>query len=71
MKDRVRIDPRTSFRLSQKVSVRAGWVNPGRCGLVLGRTVEIDGVRWVPVLWRDADDPDWHKVRGLEKGWPS
>ena len=42
-----------------------GWDMDGKFGLVLGDNVFIEQL-WTPVLWEDADDPDWYKTAGLK-----
>jgi hypothetical protein len=45
--------------------IRAGWIEEGKRGTVLGPVVEVLKTRWVPILWDDEEDPDWHKEAGL------
>jgi hypothetical protein len=54
-------------RLGDGVRVRVadGWYGAGWTGLVIGRGIFV-GQWWCPVLWDGADEPDFHKLAGLE-----
>jgi|GEM_PF-5438021 len=50
-----------------QVVIKKGWEGAGRIGYTLGPLgVMVQGQRWTPVLWNDEEDPDWHKMAGLE-----
>ena len=51
----------------QRVRIKAGWDRAGRKGrcLALVELAESDHI-WAVVKWDDEDDPDNHKVQGLE-----
>lgn len=53
--------------IGQYVRIRDGWAGAGRIGKRIGDVHEL-GQLWVPVEWNDMDDPDWHKLSGLEFG---
>lgn len=47
--------------------IKDGWHNAGKEGVVLGKLVEDhSGMLWVPILWDDEEDPDFHKERGID-----
>jgi hypothetical protein len=52
--------------VGQRCRIRGEWEGAGRTGQTLGRDQHIGGIMWTPVLWTDAEDPDWHKTEGLE-----
>lgn len=45
--------------------IRDGWDKAGRVGVALGAPVYV-GQDWVPILFRDDEDPDFYKLAGLE-----
>lgn len=47
-----------------KVQIKYGWCNDGRKGSVVGCPVFIEQW-WIPILWDDEEDPDFHKDAGL------
>lgn len=57
------------FHKDDKVVIRRGWEDEGQVGTVLGEAVWA-GQWWTPVLWDDADDPDFHKTAGLVRFVP-
>lgn len=46
--------------------IKDGWYNEGRRCQIIGPSLEIYGIKWTPVLYEDAEDPDWHKSEGLQ-----
>jgi hypothetical protein len=48
------------------VRIKKGWDKAGRVGKTLGPVLYLRQ-NWTPVLWEDAEDPDWHKTVGLEE----
>jgi hypothetical protein len=48
-----------------RVRIRAGWLDEGLLGTVIGAQVLL-GQWWCPVLWDGEEDPDWNKSAGLE-----
>lgn len=53
------------IRKGTVVVVKDGWDKAGRVGVALGSPVFVQQ-EWVPVLFRDAEDPDFFKLAGLE-----
>ena len=55
-----------SWKKGTRVKVKSGWYEYGKSGTVLGKNILVGNV-WTPILWDDADDPDWSKTTALEK----
>ena len=53
------------MKKGDRVWIKADWYGGGRIGTVLGDPVFVQQ-EWVPVLWDDEEDPDFHKMAGLE-----
>lgn len=53
------------IRRGTVVVIKDGWDKAGRVGIALGSPVFVKQ-DWVPVLFRDAEDPDFYKAEGLE-----
>ena len=47
------------------VVIKTEWHDAGRVGVALGPPVFVKQW-WVPVLFRDAEDPDFFKLAGVE-----
>lgn len=45
--------------------IRQGWEGTGRVGIALGAPVYVQQW-WVPILFRDGEDPTFFKAAGLE-----
>lgn len=54
-----------NIRRGTVVVIKDGWDKAGRVGIALGSPVFVKQ-EWVPVLFRDAEDPDFYKLAGLE-----
>lgn len=54
---------------AQMVRIKTGWENSGKLGVALGEPVTIyrNSQEWLPVIWQGEEDPDWHKLAGIEK----
>lgn len=55
-----------------RVRIKKGWFNAYHEGKALGPNIHVSSNWWTPVLWDDAEDPDFHKTEGLEgicTGW--
>lgn len=48
------------------IQIKEGWMCAGRIGKALGDAVLVYGIMWVPVLWDEDEDPEWHKLAGLD-----
>ncbi len=53
------------IRKGSVVVIKDGWDQSGRVGIALGSPVYVQQW-WVPILFRDAEDPDFFKLAGLE-----
>lgn len=49
-----------------KVRIKYGWEGVGKSGLVIGEPIRVSGQDWLPVLWDDEEDPDFHKLEGID-----
>lgn len=50
-----------------RVRIKKDWGDAGRMGTQMGHRVDMsNGQQWVPVMWDDEEDPDWHKAMGLD-----
>lgn len=49
-----------------RVRVRRSWHNEGNVGVALGAPVMVKGQEWVPIEWDGQEDPDFHKLAGIE-----
>lgn len=54
-----------NIRRGTVVVIKDGWDKAGRVGIALGSPVFVKQ-EWAPVLFRDAEDPDFYKLAGLE-----
>lgn len=50
----------------RRVRIKAGWFEAGREGDFMAVVVGRDGMVWGVVQWDGEDDPDCHKMFGLE-----
>lgn len=49
------------------VKIREGWEGAGKEGVMIGENIFVcHGMEWAPVLWDGEEDPDFHKVAGLQ-----
>lgn len=53
------------IRKGSVVVIKEGWDKAGRVGICLGSPVFVQQW-WVPILFRDAEDPDFFKAAGIE-----
>lgn len=51
---------------SARVMIKTGVEGAGRKGWLVGSILEINGMRWAPVLWDGEEDPDWFKAGCLK-----
>lgn len=58
--------PYTKPMRDKRIAIKAGWFEEGKLGIAVGDPVLVDGMLWVPVVWDSEDDPDWHKLSGLD-----
>lgn len=55
----------SGFETGARIRIADGAQDAGRCGSVVGDEV-FAGQWWCPVLWDDAEDPDFHKSGCME-----
>ncbi len=53
------------IRRGTMVVIKDGWDKAGRVGVALGSPVFVKQW-WIPILFRDAEDPDFFKAAGIE-----
>ena len=51
----------------RRIVIKQGWMGAGRTGMALGEPVFVLQL-WLPVHWDGEDDPDFHKLAGMELG---
>lgn len=53
------------FKVRQAV-IREGWEYAGRQLTVIGPTVIVNGMLWVPIVFEDEDEPDLYKESSIK-----
>jgi len=48
-----------------RVRIKCGWSGAGNSGTAVGEPVFIEQW-WLPILWDGEEDPDFHKLAGIE-----
>lgn len=56
----------SSVHASARVMIAGGVEGAGRRGWLVGSILEINGMRWAPVLWDGEEDPDFFKAHCLK-----